>query len=263
MEWIKSIRSLYGKSRRTILYIDLVFVVILFYAGRYFGPLRDQLLPAAIAGAFLILLETLFAISDSLQEKVGIIRYTSLSQAMPKMADLVRKGTNCKHTVKVIASTGGTTINTIIPTLIEQQPNRIELSMIIINPDQHPLCHHLPRHWAQEACSTIARLEDIVHQSDPRVTVTCHAYEYIPCVHGVLIDEQHLFLGFFMWVKSGNRVVLSGSQQPHVYYRRGPAYENLFRLFETWFDDAPRKQIIPSAVGSAQSAIIPISNRNP
>jgi hypothetical protein len=86
-------------------------------------------------------------------------------------------------------------------------------------------------------------------QSDPRVTITCRTYDYIPCVHGVLIDGQHLFLGFFMWVKSGTRVVLSGSQQPHVYYRRAPVYENLFRLFETWFDDSPQRQVISPAAG--------------
>ena len=249
MEWIGSVRSLYRKSRRALLYFDLVFVVILFYAGKYFPPLRDQLLPAAIAGAFLLLLETLFAISDSLQDKIGIMQYTSLSQALPKIADLVRKGAHCKHTVKVIASTGGTTINTIIPTLLEHLADPIELSLVIINPDHTQLSPHLPRYWAQEAYSTIARLQDSIVQCDPRVTITCHTYDYIPCVHGVLIDGQHLFLGFFMWVKSGNGVVLSGSQQPHVYYRRAPAYENLFRLFETWFDDSPRKRVISSAVG--------------
>jgi hypothetical protein len=249
MEWIRSIRSLYRKSRRMLLYIDLVFVVVLFYAGKYYTPLRDQFLPAAIASAFLILLETLFAISDSLQDKIGVMQYSNLSQALPKMADLVRKGANCRHTVKVIASTGGTTINTIIPTLLEYLANPIELSLVIINPDQTRLSPHLPRHWAQEAGSTIARLEDSIIQHDPRLTITCHTYDYIPCVHGVLIDGQHLFLGFFMWVKSGNRVVLTGSQQPHVYYRRAPVYENLFRLFETWFDDSPRKQIISSTAG--------------
>ena len=250
MEWINSIRFLYRKSRRTLLYIDLLFIVVLFYAGKYFTPLRDQLLPAAIASAFLILLETLFAISDSLQDKLGSMQYMSLSQALPKMADLIRKGSNRRHTVKVIASTGGTTINTIIPALIEQQPNPIELSLIITNPDHNPLCQHLPRHWTQEASSTIARLEDIVQQKDSHVTITCYTYDYIPCIHGVLIDGQHLFLGFFMWVKTGNKVVLSGSQQPHVYYRRAPSYENLFCLFETWFDESPRKQVILAAVGA-------------
>jgi len=45
-------------------------------------------------------------------------------------------------------------------------------------------------------------------------------------------------------------VELSGSQQPHVYYRRAPAYENLFRLFETWFDNSPRNQVISTTVGA-------------
>jgi len=254
MEWIKSIQLLYRKSRRTLLYVDLVFVVTLFYTGKYFPALRDTLLPAGIASAFLILLETLFAISDSLQDKIGIIQYTSLSQALSKMADLVSKNGNRKHTVKVIASTGGTTINTLIPTLLAHLANPIEVSLVIINPDQTRLSPHLPRHWAQEAGSTIARLEDSMIQYDPRVTITCHTYDYIPCVHGVLIDGQHLFLGFFIWVKSGNKVELSGSQQPHVYYRRAPAYENLFRLFETWFDNSPRNQVISTAVGAESSS---------
>jgi hypothetical protein len=34
MKWIKSIRSFYRKSRLTLLYIDRVFVLILFYAGQ-------------------------------------------------------------------------------------------------------------------------------------------------------------------------------------------------------------------------------------
>ncbi len=254
MEWVNPLRSLYSKSRRTLLYADLVFVVVLFYAGKYFPSLRDKFLPAAIASAFFILLETLFAISDSLQDKLGSMQYMSLSQALPKMADLIRKSSNRRHTVKVIASTGGTTINTIIPALIEQQPNPIELSLIITNPNHNPLCEHLPRHWAQEASSTISRLEDIVHQNDARVAIACYTYDYIPCIHGVLIDEQHLFLGFFMWVKSGNKMVLSGSQQPHVYYRRAPSYENLFCLFETWFDESPRRRVISSAVRLCDSS---------
>jgi len=250
MEWIKSIQLLYRKSRRTLLYVDLVFVVTLFYTGKYFPALRNTLLPAGIASAFLILLETLFAISDSLEDKLGLIQYTSLSQALSKMADLVGKNGNRNHTVKVIASTGGTTINTLIPAFLAYLANPIEISLVVINPDQTRLSPYLPRHWAQEAGSTIARLEDSVIQYDPRVKITCHTYDYIPCVHGVLIDGQHLFLGFFIWVKSGNKVELSGSQQPHVYYRRAPAYENLFRLFETWFDNSPRNQVISTTVGA-------------
>jgi len=41
MEWIKSIRSLYRKSRRTLLYIDLVFVFVLFYAGNILLPCKS------------------------------------------------------------------------------------------------------------------------------------------------------------------------------------------------------------------------------
>jgi len=127
MEWINSIRSLYRNSRRTLLYIDLLFIVVLFYAGKYFTLLRDQLLPAAIASAFLILLEALFAISDSLQDKIGII---AVHEHLPGSA---QNGPTCflraiivSIRSRLLLPRAGPTINTIIPTLVcaPGKPNR-------------------------------------------------------------------------------------------------------------------------------------------
>ena len=246
MEWIRTVRKFYQKSKRALVYIDLAFIVIVFYAGKYLGTLREQLLPAAIVGAFAIILESLFAINDSLQEKTGIAHYTSISQAVPKMIELIKQGGRRKHDVRIIASSGGTTINTILPALLEHKTDQLRVGLLVVDPDKQ-LPPYFPDHWASEASSTVKRLEQIAARKDPAVAVTCYTYDYAPCVHGVLIDGQHLFIGFFVWVKSGETMELSGAQQPHVYYRRTAAYENLFHLFETWFENAPRRQIIPRA----------------
>ena len=244
MEWVKKIQGFYRKSRRALIYFDLIFIIVVFYAGKYLGPLRDQLLPAAIAGGFAILLESLFSISDTMQDKLGITQYTSISQAIPKMVDLVKQGGRRKHVVKIIASSGGTTVNTIIPALTDQNAAPLDVDLLMVDPDSQ-LHEHFPKHWAEEARATKNRLMPMSTRMDKNLSIVCRSYNYLPCVHGVLIDGQHLFLGFFMWLESAKTVELSGAQQPHVYYRRAPSYENLFRLFESWFDSAPAKQIVP------------------
>ncbi len=245
MEWMSTIRMIYRRSKRALLYLDMIFVIIVFYGGQYLGSLRERLLPGAIVGGFAILLESLFAISDNLQEKVGITQYDSISQAIPKMVDLIKQGSRRKHAIKIIAASGGTTTNTIIPALMEQVAVPLDVSILIINPETR-LGECIPQHWGDEARATLGRLRQIAGGNGGAVSLTCRLYDYLPCVHGVLIDEQHLFLGFFMWVESTGRVELSGAQQPHIYYRRAPSYENLFRLFETWFDSAPSQRVIPA-----------------
>mgnify|MGYP001381221031 CR=1 FL=1 len=247
MQWLKAIRTFYQRIKRALLYFDLVFIVVVFYGGRYLGSLRDQLLPAAVAGAFAILLESLFSINDSLEEKLGTASYTSISHAVPRMVELLKRRSRRTHSVKIIASTGGTTVNTILPTLMHEIGAPLEVHMLMLDPAMH-FSEALPAHWAQESQTTFNRLGPLAGQHD-NVKFTCSLYDYIPCVHGVLIDDRHLFLGFFAWSETGGRAELSGAQQPHTYYHRSAVYENLFTVFETWFANAPKRQVLPASAG--------------
>jgi len=245
MDWIRTVQDYYKKWKRYIIFIDLVFILIVFYASSYFLPLRDALLPAALIGAFGILLETLFSINDSLQQELGLTDFDDVTQALPEITKILKSAKGNKIIINIIASSGGTTINTIVPTLISQSEGSLDINLLIINPDREQP-EFLPGHWIPEAKTTINRLKQIKDTADQKVIISCSTYNYIPCLHGVMIDDQHLFLGFFNWEKTGNITELSGAQQPHVYYRRTSSYENLFKLFESWFESAPKELLFNS-----------------
>jgi len=245
MNWIETIKRLYQRGKRALVYIDLVFVVIVLYAGKYLGGLRDQLLPAAIAGAFAILLEILFSISDTISSKQEMTEYPNINMAFPKILDLIKQRSQRKHSVKIIASAGGTTVNSIVPQLIHETTEALEISISLINPKMRAN-DYLPKHWGLESRATLNHLEKIGLEEISRVRIVCNTYDYVPCIRGFLVDNQHLFLGYFYWVKSGGTIELKGAEHPHIYYQRSSKYEHLFRLFESWFDNAPHTQVIPA-----------------
>lgn len=245
MNLFQKLKTVYQKSKRGLIYLDLIFVVIVFYAGKYLGPLRDQLLPAAIAGAFAILLESLFSINDLLQKNQESIAYLNINMAFPKILEILKQGSNKKHTIKIIASSGGTTVNSTIPQLLREVIVPLEISVLVINPKSR-FMEYLPKHWALESSATLNRLEQLKTIKDSPHTITCHTYDYIPCVRGFLIDEKHLFIGFFHWMKAGDGVELKGADNPHSYYKRTPEHENYFALFESWFTLAPKRIVLRS-----------------
>jgi hypothetical protein len=242
MKLIAVVWAFYHKIKRALIYSDLILIVLTFYAGPALGTLRDRLLPAALAGAFAMVLESLFSIDDKLKNNRGVISYANVAQAVSDLTAIVKRRGHRKHTVQIIASSGGTTTSVILPALLDSN-SPLEISMLIVDP-LGELPHHFPKHWSEEVRATVTRINRIAARKDPNVSINCYSYDYTPCVSGILIDGQHLFLGFFVWVKAGDNVELSGAQQPHAYYPRTPAHEHLFYLFESWFDSAPRKSAI-------------------
>lgn len=245
MNLFQKLKTVYQKSKRGLIYLDLIFVVIVFYAGKYLGSLRDQLLPAAIAGAFAILLESLFSINDLLQKNPESIAYLNINMAFPKILEILKQESNKKHIIKIIASSGGTTVNSTIPQLLREIAVPLEISVLVINPKAH-FIKHLPKHWALESSATLNRLNQLKITKNSPHTIIYHTYDYIPCVRGFLIDEKHLFIGFFHWMKAGDEVELKGADNPHFYYKRTSEHEHYFALFESWFNLAPKTNILQS-----------------
>ena len=245
MEWMKIAQRVYERSKKVITYLTLIFTFVVFYGGNFLGSFRDRLLPAALIIAFGILLESTFSINDKLQDKLGIMEFDSIRDAVPKMVDIIKRGRGRAHTIKIIASSGGTTTNIILPEIVKKAPGSIDIQILMINP-QYANTTGIPEHWMSEAKVTIDRLGKLCQQQN--INVRCYFYDYIPCVHGVMIDDKHLFLGFFVWDTLGNHAELSGSQQPHTYYRRTQMNENMFRLFQGWFDESPKQDEYPCDV---------------
>lgn len=165
-----------------------------------------------------------------------------MPRSVHKMIELV-KGP-ARHSLKVIASAGGSTLNTVLPSLARAMPAGFDLSILVINLNSS-LIDLMPDHWKKEVDLSVSRLRTLANSSGDKINVACWQYDYVPCVRGVIIDNQHLFLGFFVWEDSSGKPLLSGAEQPHLYYRREPQHDHQFRLFDRWFTHAPRQQVIP------------------
>ena len=69
-------------------------------------------------------------------------------------------------------------------------------------------------------------------------------FETLPAPHGLVINNKHLFIGFFNWRKIGEDFQLSGAQLAHNYYHIGePEFDYYFNLFESWFNYSPHRKI--------------------
>ena len=217
---------------------------------------KGEALPTAVALAFIVVLRLLFSIEKKVGTNVSYREYRTMTDAVPDMLQILKRQRSRPHTVKVLASTGATTVNTLLPGLAQRARDeraRFDFQIKLIAPDS-PLAQHMPPHWREEVRVSIKRLEDFRQAG---VTIACFQYPYLPCLGGVLIDENHLFLGFYLWEQSQQTTTLQGAEQPHFYFRRGSRTEYPFRLWESWFDLAPERAAGPQVSVPVPSAPVP------
>jgi hypothetical protein len=116
-----------------------------------------------------------------------------------------------------------------------------------------PFADILPGHWAEEVDRAVARASK--QFADPRFTLTMNAYSYPPTVHGIMVNNEHLLIGFFGWDSNSGTPELFGAERPHRLYRRDdPSSAQLFEVFDTWFEYGPRKPLIPATAPDSQQA---------
>lgn len=75
------------------------------------------------------------------------------------------------------------------------------------------------------------QISENLRNSDIKIT----KYPDIPIMHGFLIDDEHLFLGFSHFEQGG----LVGGNTPYIYVQRDIKSEfkkELFSMYSTWFD---------------------------
>lgn len=238
-QYPRRISEIYEKVKIWIIYADIIFLAILFFFGQLFGSWREELFAAAAMGILVILFEVLMSISSSLRTKPEISVFPSIYEALPKIKEIVSRDKQTTS-VKTIAATGGTTLATLLPSIKLASPaKKIEIEIGILDPDT-PYKKWIPPHWPSESKANIERLRTEFH--DSRTSVSTFLFEILPVTHGLLINDEHLFLGFYNWIKGEEKCQLSGAQLPHYYYHRSkPEHAYYFDLFESWFRYCPRK----------------------
>ena len=235
----KRISKIYEKAKNWIISADIIFLFIIFYFGDILGPWREKLLVAAALGVLAILFEILISISNNLKIEPEMSLFPSISEALAKIKEIVSHDKQTTS-IKIIAATGGATLATILPSIISSSPARkIEISIGILDPNT-PYKEWIPSHWPSESKTTIERFK--TEFKDDRISINLFLFKILPVPHGLLINNEHLFLGFFSWIKNGEKSHLSGAQLPHHYYHVSkPESINYFNLFESWFMCCPQK----------------------
>jgi len=235
----KRIPKIYEKVKNWVIIADIIFIFIIFYFGDFLGPWREKLLVTAALGILGILFEILISISNNLKIKPETSVVPSIYEALPKIKEIVSHDKQTTS-IKIIATTGGTTVATILPSIISSSSARkIEVSLGILDPNT-PYKKWVPPHWPSECETTIQRLKK--EFKDDRTSIDLFLFKILPVPHGLLINNEHLFLGFFSWIKSGKKYKLSGAQLSHHYYHVSkPESKYYFNLFESWFMYCPQK----------------------
>lgn len=239
MVLLKTVRE---KLRLPLVYASIAIVVAVLYAGSFLGPLRDILWPAAIGVLLAFFIQSLQTIESASIETVQGTFLSSVDAA-PQLAALVRHDRDVTD-IRVIAATGWVTVRQVLPVICEASPARsIRIRMDVVDTDG-PFAKFFPSYWSEDVGVAVARA--FAEYSGPRFDLAINAYTYMPTVHGILVNNQHLLIGFFAWDSSSGSAELTGAERPHRLYRRDdPSSAQLFELFDTWSEHGPRKSLTP------------------
>ncbi|MDC8832503.1 hypothetical protein [Alteromonas gilva] len=108
---------------------------------------------------------------------------------------------------------------------------------LVIHPDDEKIAKvccgnsNLSQSVVQDA---VKILTDIDNSTDSNFSIELYAYDSPPIIHGFVIDDEHLFIGFTHFEAGG----LVGGATPYMYIKRdiNSAFkQSLFKTYNTWF----------------------------
>lgn len=237
---------LLDRAKKWFFYLGLITILVVIYYGEFLGDLRNTLLPAVAAAMLGILFETVQSLESKVLQSIKVQEYERIIDTLPLIKKLAKSNSN-KVRIEIIAITGGTTRNTIIPTIMEENKSNgkeIDISVWIIDTES-PFSATFPEHWEQSTKTTISRM--IEQSKSKNVSVEISTYSSIPFVHGIRIDGSHLILGFSGPMEIGGLKLWRGAERPHRYFRKGdPGAEQMFKVFDQWCTDFPTKRVFSS-----------------
>jgi hypothetical protein len=223
----RRVRRLIEVIKYWIVSVVLVFVATSSFLARGF-TWPQRLLVFSVAGAFGIILEILHSIETKLKP-IGGIQYDSLLDAVPHIRHIIKNASRETVEIEILASDGGFIVQLarLIEQIAQETHRKLTLKIRLVHASS-PIIHQMPPHWK----GTVEENIRILTRS--AATVVISRYDYLPCVAGLLINGEHLFLGFYIWrIKSDGTLDLDAAYQPHTYYS-GKEPQVYFKLFEGW-----------------------------
>ncbi|MGN6301881.1 MAG: hypothetical protein ACTHN8_12410 [Angustibacter sp.] len=240
-------KAWYDRARLWIVYGSVLLVIAILYLGSFLGPVRDFMLPAALGVLTAFAVQSLQTIERQTGPHTSETEFALEVAAVPALQKIVASDREFTD-VKIIAATGWTAVREVLPPLCQSSTApTFRISMLLVDA-AGPLAEVYPTHWAAE----VQRVLEIVRRDlvDPRLQVSVSQYRYPPPLHGLLLNDEHLLVGFFGWRSGVGAPELAGAERPHRLYRRGdPASAQLFEIFDEWFVHVPRTEVVHVTAG--------------
>jgi len=128
-----------------------------------------------------------------------------------------------------------------IPQLVEQTSGcRVDLKILFVNPvflEDLKLNHKDNEVWFEESQKRKIDAEKFIEKVERfggRITITTKSYNNLPFWHGILINNEHLFIGRTDWDLQGKRPLLSVGQNEYRYYLKKEDNDKRVSRFEHW-----------------------------
>ncbi len=216
-----------------------------FYLQDLWHDLHVDVLPGIIAFVTVVFYETIQRLESIVLATDRDQEFASLSEAEGEMRRIVAKDRR-ETRVRVIAGPDGHILEATLPCILaSSRAKRVHLDLQFVDETaeliQQP---YVPRRWNNEARGAVEQARE-TFENEPRVKLCLSKYKYFPVLHGILINDRYLFLGFWGWGNGDGTIQLSGADRPQrLYVRHDPHTEHFFYLFEDWFENAPKKGLV-------------------
>ena len=246
MLWIKSLQD---RIAAPAAYAALLLVLAIMYFGKFLGGWSTALLPAATIVVVTFVISMLQEIERKLSTIGESVVYADTVSAIEELQSLVRRDRE-ETSIKIIAATGGTTLSTILPRLCKASQAKVVRIELHVVDRASPFKSHFPSHWCDEVKACTRRA--IAEYGAGRYRLKMMSFSNLPLIHGVMINESALLIGFSGWSQEAGAPVLSAGGRPHTLYRRNDSdAAQLFWIFEDWFQFGPKKVIYNSVAVSS------------
>ncbi len=243
LTWPSRVKRAYARAKKAAAYGFLALSVTLFYFRDALGEGAARLLPLTVGVFVVICFETLADLTDRISARPAT-EFRAMTEAVDRICRIIAVE-KTRLDIQVVAASGYTTMLYILPRMLEvcnAESAHVRLYLV----GRHgPLLEFLPDRWASETKAVVDRVASDCREAGVEVTIL--EYDYLPCVHGILINDAHLFLGYAGWGRKHAPPLLSAGDRPHRYYSKNDVgAKHFFFLFNDWCAHAPSRVVYDS-----------------
>jgi len=158
------------------------------------------------------------------------------------LEQLGQSGSGQEHVVRMVVLTGGATLH-YLDQVIDRYSTRSnwDIRVLIADPES-PDIQRLGEGAKEQVLASCARLASMQARIASRqrpAKLSWRGYLHLPMIRGLTLDEDHIFFGYFVWVRQDGAWRLCEQNKRLIYAGHGDELSrDSIEFFTSWFDYA-------------------------